>query len=161
MLVIVLPFGARKTAVRRAGEVKARSTGSNTIAGCGAGCVVWLCCARSLHAESISKKTATNIRRDVGGNLSARVLVEAQAFRKKEERVALIAGDSASDGKTRASRRVLVAGVVVVAHIALIASIGRGIRRPAEVVEVFLTLIPVTTEEQPSQPVRSPELPSP
>jgi len=101
-----------------------------------------------------------NDRRNVGGNLSARVLVEAQAFRKKEERVALIAGDSASEGRTSASRRVLVAGVVVVAHIALMASIGRGVRRPAEVVEVFLTLIPVTTEEQPSQPVRKPELPS-
>jgi hypothetical protein len=88
------------------------------------------------------------------------MLVEAQAFRKKEERVALIAGDSASDDSWEALRRALVAGVVIAAHIALVFALAQRVRRPAEVVEVFLTLIPITTEEQPRQQERSPELPA-
>jgi hypothetical protein len=88
------------------------------------------------------------------------VLVEAQAFRKKEERVALGAGDSASEEGTGTSRRVLVICVVIAVHVALVFSLGRGgVRRLTEVVEVSLMLVPIT-ESAPVMPIPQPREPA-
>src|SRR5689334_1742917 len=95
------------------------------------------------------------------GNLCRDELVETQAFRKKEQRVELFAGeDSSSNDRTRRWRRVLVAGIVIAIHVAMLVSLGRGVRRPAPVAEVFLTLISLAEEEEPLQE-RSSDVPPP
>jgi hypothetical protein len=67
---------------------------------------------------------------------------------------------TSSDRGTRELRRGLVAGAVIAAHVVLVFVMGReGVRRPLEVVEVFLSALPITPEEQPSERQPTPVVP--